>query len=178
MDKELNIINPSMGQKRKWLKRLELWGIGISSYYVFTWVYDYLIITALLLYFGVLEGGIVALVISTLIDFLTLRFYDWLKKDWLALETIKELNDKKGFIGKLFNFVHNKGSVLTVIILSLFLNAFIVTTYMRDGAYKYNGLKKRDWIIFTSSSIIGNGYWILMFAGGIAIIKEILILIF
>lgn len=164
--------------KKKWIGRLKLWSIGISSYYIFTWVYDYLIITALLLYFGNLKGGCVALVVSMLIDFLTLKFYDWLKKDWLALETIKELNNKKGFVGRLFMFVHNKGSVLTVFILSLFLNAFVITTYMRNGAYEYNGLTKRDWIIFTSSSIIGNGYWILMFAGGIALIKEAVILIF
>lgn len=164
--------------KTKLLENLKLWSIGISAYYVFTWVYDYLIITGLLLYFGLLTGGIIAIIVSTLIDYITLRFYDWLKKDWLALETIKELNDKKGFVGKLFRFVHNKGSFLSVIALSLFLNAFIVTTYMRNGAYKYNGLSKRDVIIFISSSLIGNGYWVLMFAGGIALIKEALVLIF
>jgi hypothetical protein len=168
----------SIDLKKKWFKRLKLWGIGIGSYYVFTWVYDYIIITGLLLYFGYLKGGLVALFVSMLIDFLTLKFYDWFKRDWLALETIKELNDKKGFIGKIFRFVHNKGSVLTVLILSFFLNAFIVTTYMRNGAYEYNGLKKRDWIIFMSSSVIGNGYWILMFAGGITLIKELIFFIF
>lgn len=164
--------------KKIWFRRLGLWVTGIGSYYIFTWVYDYLIISALLLYFGVLKGGIIAMIVSMFLDFFTLKFYDWLKKDWLALEAIKELNDKKGFIGKLFRFVHNKGSILTVFFLSLFLNAFIVTTYMRNGAYKYNGLTKRDWIIFTTSSIIGNGYWILMFAGGITLIKEILISFF
>jgi len=168
----------SITEKEMWFRRLGLWATGIGSYYIFTWIYDYLIISALLLYFGALKGGIIAMAVSMLIDFFTLKFYDWLKKDWLALETIKELNDRKGFIGKLFRFVHNKGSVFTVFSLSLFLNAFIVTTYMRNGAYKYNGLTKRDWVIFTTSSIIGNGYWILMFAGGITIIKEVLMSIF
>ncbi len=171
-------IIESIAERKIWFRRLGLWVTGIGSYYIFTWIYDYLIISALLVYFGVLKGGIIAMVVSMLIDFFTLKFYDWLKKDWLALETIKELNDKKGFIGKLFRFVHNKGSVLTVFTLSLFLNAFIVTTYMRNGAYKYNGLTKRDWVIFSTSSLIGNGYWILMFAGGITIIKEVLVSFF
>jgi len=168
----------SIVEKKIWLRRIGLWITGIGSYYIFTWIYDYVVISALLWYFDVLKGGIIALLLSMFIDFLTLKFYDWLKKDWLALETIKEFNDKKGFIGKLFRYVHNKGSILTVCILSLFLNAFVVTTYMRNGAYKYNGMTKRDWLIFTSSSIIGNGYWILMFAGGITIIKEVLGFIF
>lgn len=178
MNDFIETIPNQMQNKNIWINRFKLWGIGISSYYIFTWLYDYVIITALLLFFGNLKGGIIALVVSMLIDFFTLKFYDWLKKDWLALETIKELNNKKGFIGKLFRFVHNKGSVLTVLILSLFLNSFVITTYMRNGAYEYNGLKKRDWIIFITSSIIGNGYWILLFAGGITLIKETLILIF
>lgn len=161
-----------------YVARLRLWITGIGSYYIFTWIFDYVIISALLLYFGLLKGSIIAMILSMLLDFFTLRFYDWLKKDWLALETIKEFNDKKGFIGKLFRFVHNKGSVLTVFVLSLFLNAFVVTTYMRNGAYQYNGLTKRDWVIFTASSAVGNGYWILAFAGGITLIKEALILIF
>jgi len=172
------IIKPVIEPKKMWLRRLGLWTTGISSYYIFTWIYDYLIISALLLYFGVLKGACIAMIASMLVDFFTLKFYDWLKKDWLALETIKEFNDKKGFIGRLFRFVHNKGSVLTVFSLSLFLNAFVVTTYMRNGAYKYNGLTKRDWVIFIASSSVGNGYWILVFAGGITLIKEIMMSIF
>jgi hypothetical protein len=161
-----------------WFRRIGLWTAGISSYYIFTWIYDYLIIAAFVWYLGPLKGGVVAMIVSMFIDFFTLKFYDWLKKDWLALETIKELDNQKGFIGKLFMFVHNKGAALTVFSLSLFLNAFIVTTYMRKGAYQYNGLTKRDWVIFTSSSLIGNGYWILIFAGGITIIKEFIMKIF
>ena len=80
--------------KKIWFRRLGLWVTGIGSYYIFTWVYDYLIISALLLYFGVLKGGIIAMIVSMFLDFFTLKFYDWLKKDWLALEAIKELNDK------------------------------------------------------------------------------------
>ena len=93
-------IIESIAERKIWFRRLGLWVTGIGSYYIFTWIYDYLIISALLVYFGVLKGGIIAMVVSMLIDFFTLKFYDWLKKDWLALETIKELNDKKGFIGK------------------------------------------------------------------------------
>lgn len=168
------MIDEIQGSSIDWKHKISLWMTGIGSYYVFTWVYDYLIISGLLLYFGVLNGGILAMVLSTFIDLLSLKFYDWLKKDWLTLETIKGLDDKKGFVGKLFRFVHDKGSIITVLTLSLVLNAFVVTAYMRRGAYQYNGMTKRDWTIFLTSSIAGNGYWILAIAGGVTFIRELL----
>ena len=93
------------------------------------------------------------------------------KKDWLALETLKDLQNKKNFWGKLFNFVHDKNAFITVIVLSLTSNAFIVTAYMRKGSFQYNGLTKRDWNIFLSSSLLTNLYWVFLIAGGIEIIK-------
>ena len=42
--------------------------------------------------------------------------------------------------------------------LSVF-DPFIATVYMRKGISKYNGLSKRNWMIFIMSLIIGNGIW-------------------
>lgn len=155
------------------LKKLAMWTMGISTYYYLTWVYDYVVISGLILYFGILIGTIIAVILSFIIDYLTLLFYDWSKKDWLALETIKQGEEYTGFFGKLVKFTRNKGLILSIFILSLTSNAFIVTVYLRKGSNNYNGLTKRDWFVFVLSSLITNFYWVFLIAGGIEIIKII-----
>lgn len=174
---EVEIINP-INKNKKWISNLKLWGTGISSYYVFSWVYDYVVISFFLIYLGFLEGMIVIVILSMIVDLATMKFYDWLKKDWLALESIKNLENKEGIIGKLFRFVRGKGVFLTIIILSLTSNAFIVTAYVRKGTNLYNGLSKRDWIVFVVSSILTNVYWIFVIGGGIEFFKYLYKLIF
>lgn len=153
--------------------RIKLWLTGIGSYYVLTWLYDYVVVSFLLIYLGLVKGIIVVVILSMAIDLATLKFYDWLKKDWLALETLKDLEHRKNFLGKLLNFVHNKSTFVTIVVLSLTSNAFVVTAYMRKGVSLYNGLTKRDWIIFISSSLLINLYWVFVVGGGIELIKYI-----
>ena len=166
------VIN-NLGNNTSLIGRIKLWLAGIGSYYILTWVYDYVVVSFLLIYFGLLKGIIVVVILSMIIDLATLKFYDWFKKDWLALETLKDMENKKNFFGKLLNFVHNKSVFVTVVVLSLTSNAFVVTTYMRKGANLYNGLTKRDWAIFISSSLLINVYWVFVIGGGIEIIKHL-----
>lgn len=169
-DTPTNLIDKNLPN---YFVKLKLWITGVSSYYVFTYIYDYVVVSFLLVYLGLVEGIVAVMLLSLLIDLGTLKFYDWFKKDWLAIETLKELEYKKNFFGKLFNFVKNKSTFLTIVILSLTSNAFIVTAYMRKGSFQYNGLTKRDWHIFLLSSLLTNLYWVFLIAGGIEIIKYI-----
>lgn len=156
-----------------YIDKVKLWATGISSYYILTYFYDYFVVSFLLLYFGLVKGVVITMILSVIVDLGTLKFYDWLKKDWLALETLKDLQNKKNLVGKLFYFVRNKSTFITVIVLSLTSNAFMVTAYMRKGSFKYNGLTKRDWQIFLFSSLLTNLYWVFIIAGGIELVKYI-----
>ncbi len=171
-------ITQNITKPQSFTDRIKLWLTGIGSYYALTWLYDYVVVSFLLIYFGLLKGIIIVVILSMVIDFATLKFYDWLKKDWLALETLKDLEHKNNFFGRLLNFVHNKSTFVTVIVLSLTSNAFVVTAYMRKGASLYNGLARRDWIIFISSSLLINLYWVFIIGGGIEIIKYVYKLFF
>lgn len=168
----------NINQQNNIIGRVKLWITGIGSYYLFSWVYDYVVVSFFLIYLGLIKGMVVVVALSMIVDLLTMKFYDWFKKDWLAIETIKDFDNKKGIIGKLFNFVHNKGIFLTVIILSLTSNAFIVTAYARKGSNLYNGLSIRDWVIFIFSSILTNLYWVFIIGGGIELFKYIYNLFF
>ena len=169
MEEKIQINNPI--KKNILIENIKLWGTGISSYYFLTWIYDYLIVSFFLLYLGFLWGMVVVVVLSIVVDLATMKFYDWLKKDWLALESIKELDHKKGIVGRLFSFVREKGVLLTIIVLSLTSNAFVVTAYLRRGASQYNGMSSRDWFIFISSSLLINLYWVFVVGGGIELIR-------
>ncbi len=52
------------------------------------------------------------------------------------------------------------------------LTPFLVT-YMRHGAHQYNGLSKRDWWIFITSTVIGNVYWTLAVYMGITLVEKL-----
>ena len=160
------------------LNKVLLWTSGIGFYYVFTWVYDYVVVSFLLWKFELIKGGVMVFILSSIVDLLTLKFYDWFKKDWLALETLKDLETHKGFVGKIFTFVHDKTAFVSVVLLSLVVNPFVITAYMRKGAFQYNGMTKRDWLIFMSSSVISNFYWIVVVGFGVEIVKFIKTLFF
>jgi hypothetical protein len=63
--------------------------------------------------------------------------------------------------------------VLGVVILSIKFNPFITTIVMRNGTYTYSGMARRDWIIFVTSHIIGQLYWIGVISGGVAVVRSI-----
>ncbi len=167
----MNPVNIILNKHKMFLSKIKLWVTGIGLYYTLTWLYDYVMVSFLLIYFGFLRGSIIVFISSILVDLVTIRLYDYWKKDWLALETIKDLENKNNFIGKIFKWVHGKGSVLTIVILSLTSNAFVVTAYMRKGSYEYNGMGKRDWIVFLTSSVLINLYWIFVVGGGIELFR-------
>ncbi len=56
---------------------------------------------------------------------------------------------------------------MTTIALSFWIDAFIITLYMRNGAYKYNGFSLRDWKIFLTATVVGNVYWAVLILLGI-----------
>jgi len=55
--------------------------------------------------------------------------------------------------------------------LSIQQDPFITTAYLRNGANQFNGMKKRDWTIFTSSVVISNAYWTLAVYMGISLVE-------
>lgn len=111
--------------------------------------------------------------LSFLICWATFLFYDWAKKDWIGIETMKELKEYEGgrLSGKLLSWVMKKGDPVAILLLSIYFDPFITTAYMRRGAHKYDGLSKRDWSIFISSLLIGNLYWTLVAYTGVTFLQ-------
>jgi hypothetical protein len=59
---------------------------------------------------------------------------------------------------------------LAFVALSTFADSFLTTAYLRNG--HFGPLVRRDWWIFTWSSIIGCASWVLLNAGVIAVFRS------
>jgi hypothetical protein len=116
---------------------------------------------------GPVKGGLLMIAVSFLLDLVLIKFYDWSKTDWLGIETLKDIreNPARTRLEKLLQWLLRKGDAVALVVLSLKLNPFNVMLYLRRGAYLYNGMGRRDWLVLVASTLIGNLYWILVMWG-------------
>lgn len=154
-------------------ERVGIWAIGLLANKSIVYVFDYLLYPFVIWKCGIVKGGVVMTLLSFLICWVTFIFYDWAKRDWIGIETMKELKEYEGskLSGRLLSWVMKKGEPVTVLLLSVYFDPFITTAYMRRGAHVYNGLRKRDWEIFVFSLLFGNLYWTLIAYMGVTFLE-------
>ena len=135
------------------------------------WSFDYFLYPFLIYRLGILMGGAVMTALSFGICVVTMKFYDWSKRDWLGIEAIKGLKNYDGVrqTGRLTAWVLNKSDPIAFLFLSLKFDPFITTVYLRHG--QYNGMNRRDWTIFAASVLFGNAYWTLACYMGISLFE-------
>jgi hypothetical protein len=100
-----------------------------------------------------------------------MKFYDWSKRDWLGIETVKTLKGYQGnrSIGRLTAWALRKSEPVIFLFLSIKFDPFVKTAYLRQGVY--SGMSRLDWKIFISSLILGNAYWTLACYMGITLFE-------
>ena len=146
--------------------------IGLTANKILsTLAFDYFLYPFIIYKFGILRGGVAMTALSFIACFLTMKFYDWSKRDWLGIEAIKSLKEYKGNkkARHLISRIMKKGDLAAFLFLSLYYDPFITTAYMRHGAY--NGISKRDWKILTGSLVLSNAYWTLACYMGITLVE-------
>jgi len=133
--------------------------------------FDYLLYPFVIYHLGILKGGIVMTLLSFIACILTMKFYDWSKRDWLGIEAIKRLKGYEGSkkLGKVTAWSLKKSEPVIFLFLSIQYDPFITTAYLRHG--KFSGMTKRDWKIFTGSLLIANTYWTLACYMGISLVE-------
>jgi hypothetical protein len=77
-------------------ERAAILGIGLLGNFLIANGFDYVLYPWVIWKLGPLHGAAVMTLASFLICWATLLFYDWAKKDWLGIETLKELRDNAG----------------------------------------------------------------------------------
>ena len=158
---------------QKWLGVL---GIGLSATWVFNWCFDFILYPLVIYTYGILWGSLGMAVLSFLTSYGLVLFYDFSGKDWLGIETLKELKESnpKSIAGKFTAWILKNGDLAVMTFLSIKFDPFITVVYMRHGAHQYDGFSRRDWKIFITSSVISNAYWALVVYTGIAVVEVVI----
>jgi hypothetical protein len=147
--------------------------VGISTKNLISYSFDYLLYPFVIYRLGLIKGGIVMMALSLLACVILLKFYDWSKRDWLGIETIKGLKDYQGDskLGRFTAWILRRSDPVVFIFLSIKEDPFITLLYMRHGSHQYNGMSARDWRIFLGSVAISNIYWTLAAYMGISVVE-------
>jgi hypothetical protein len=163
-----------------WKGRIAIIVLGQTFNAILDWFFNNPLYGYVIERFGLREGYFIMTAASFLVCLALIRFYDWLKVDWLGIEVAKEaqefgpvwiknLNIHAGLgrilwwpfsqIILLLLWAVNKGGFIAFTALSIYTDPFITTVYMRKGWGEYNGLSKKDWMIFLASTFVSNAYW-------------------
>lgn len=156
-----------------WRSQTATWIVGILTFKTFDYAFDYVLYPFVILQLGLVYGGVVMGVLSLIDCLLLLRLYDWLKRDWLGIEFIKDLRRYAGssrWRGALA-WLLGRGDVAAFFALSLRFDPFVTTAYLRRG--QFNGMSTRDWRIFLGSVLVSNAAWSLVCFGGIEAVRQV-----
>lgn len=145
--------------------------IGYSTNQVLIWAFDLVLYPFVIFRLGPLKGGAVMTFLSFFACVGMIKFYDWSKRDWLGIEAIKGLKgyDGEKKIGRFTSWFLKRSEPAIFLFLAIRYDPFVTTAYLRHG--RYNGMNRRDWTIFTSSSIVSNAYWTLAVYMGISLVE-------
>lgn len=149
-------------------KRFGVLGIGLLGNQIIAYGFNWVLYPFVIWKLGLKIGFPVMVVLSFVLDYGRLLFYDWSKKDWLGIEAVKELKEYEGGkkTGRFASWIMKQSELVIFVFLSIKFDSFVTTAYMRHGSNKFNGMTSRDWGVFAASLVVGNVYWaILMFTG-------------
>ena len=161
-------------------ERISTIALGHSFNAAFDAIFNYPVYFTVIETYGLVDGGRIMTIASFLVCLGFIKLYDWLKEDWLGLEVAKEVKDiGPGFIKRIavdsrigrilwwpFSKIIliilwslGKNKVVAFFALSIFTDPFMTTVFLRKGVNSYNGLSRRDWLVFIASTIVSNAYW-------------------
>lgn len=171
METEENINIP--GQTQPWRNRITVMATGITAFSLLNYLFDYGLYPFVIYKLGIIKGGLVMTVLAATANIICLKFYDWSKRDWLGIETIKGVKGYEGgnHLLRFMSGLLKKGDVPALLFLSVKEDAFVTMIYLRHGSHQYNGMSVRDWRIFLTSLSIANVYWTLAAYMGISVVE-------
>ncbi len=141
------------------IKKISTVLIGRTLYEILNYFFDYVLYPLVLLKFGFLNGLLLMIAITAIINFIMLISYSKMKIDWLGYDYIKKakeyLDNKKGILKAIGNII-NKSDIILFIVFSTFRDSFETTAYFN---HSYKLTKGKTMSIFAASLIVGNLYW-------------------
>lgn len=102
--------------------------------------------------------------ITGIINYAYLKVYDRVGVDALGAELLKRIRHirARGLLGLVVNPIIWLIDWTLVLLIACFEDSFVATVYARKGVEQYNGLSKRDWVIFVLTTVISNVFWVFL----------------
>ena len=164
---------------------MKILAVGHLVFHSFDYGFDYVLYPYVIYKYGVSFGYVIMALLSAAICLVLSSLYDWLRKDWLGIETVKELVEeffaelkeeaevswrRRG--KKILSWIFHKNIIGQFVFLSIKFDPLITTVYMRKGYHRYNGFTWRDWKIFWGSVLISNLWWTGVSLAIVSVVKE------
>lgn len=155
-------------KKLRWLATV---AVGHGANFAMVEGFDFILYPSVMAYFGTLKGAAIMWLLSFLVCYGTILFYNWSKTDWLGIEAAKEVLDEEhsSFFLRAMSWANKKGKWAILIVLSIFTDPFICLIYMREGAHNYQKMTRLDWRIFWLSFVIANTWWTTVIFTGLTV---------
>ena len=178
--------------KASFLARLRQIMLGYGVLALIDFLYDYPLYTFTLYKLGDVNGGIVMTLGSMLYCLAALRIYEWLGTDWLGVNVLEHIKEKyaswleviedRGPIVRWISYIPSticggflwllkKNDICAFFILCIVSEPFKTTVFLRHG--RFDGLRRRDYIILFLAVLVSNGYWIFWTSGVVWAIKMV-----
>ena len=162
------MLNPP---SRQFAIRLGELTVGFLTWSAQDYAFDFVLYPLAIWRFGLWRGGLLMSLLSLLACLLLLRLYNFLGRDWLGIEFIKNQKHYEGpsKLRRCLAWLLKRGDGIAFIVLSLKNDAFITTAYLRHRAYAR--MDFRDWIIFMGSWLVSNAVWMTICFGGVSFLQ-------
>lgn len=172
-----------------WIRKfnLKILAIGHLVFHTSDYLFDYALYPFVIYKYGPVFGYVIMTLLSAAVCLAISYIYDLLEKDWLGIETVKELVEnffkeeeeiaRRSWRGKgkrFLSWIFHKNKIGQFVFLSIKFDPLITTIYMRPGYHLYNGFSKRDWKIFWGSVVVSNAWWTGMWLVGLTAIAELI----
>ncbi len=165
-----------------WFKRGLLLGSGIGLKMLMDGPFDYVLYPIVMWYTSTyygswLLGALIMTLASIPLNWFQVRLYDAAKVDFFSLEALKafEAEDSPDATRwqRFQNWIKRRmrqSKIFAFLVLS-WNDPFYVVVYFRHHEQAFQGMTKRDWLIFMAATVVANGYWIVLVLLGIETVE-------
>jgi hypothetical protein len=155
-------------------RRIATFGLGMTLYGIFNWVFNNPIYMIAVGYYGVVKGGLVMMGLSYVQCLLLLGVYDKMGVDWVGVGYLDELRIKSKLTRgeRIILWTIRRGGNWTVprfIVLNILADPFIVAVHFRQR--QFAGITRQDVCVLSLSVLTSNLYWIIRTGTLVLVIK-------
>ncbi len=152
---------------RRWLKKSQakILAIGwrLVLYETYNQLYDKVLYTWAMLYFGVTQGWLLMAAGSLVQCAYMFWRYDRVGVDWLFAKSVRDYETRESLtwfektVSRISQSRKGLWGLLAFVLANISLDPLIVAVHFKDSHFK--GVTRRDWFVLVASVLIGNLYW-------------------